>query len=471
MSADTTALDSDLLDGGSAADDSSRADEERYGWVIVGLAFIVLALTCGLTFYSMSAYINALVGESGFSLAVASAGPTMSAVLGGVGGLVTVRLMRALPLRTLLMIGAVGMSASTAAIGASHTWWQLWGAFALSGWFAAMVSGIPISALVARWFPAAPARPLTLAMTGLAFGGAVIPPVVLALLNGYGLTKGSVFIGIGLLVLVSIAIFFMKEPPAHLAPAPRSAMDDHLRPSFGNKLFVLLFVGFMFLVMSQVATTAHIVRMAHENGIGAAGLAVSCLAIGSLSGRLAGIPLLPILGLKRLMICVGILQGASQFVLSTAHSEIHLLIGALMMGLAMGNVVILMSLFAIEAYGLIEYPRMFSRLNLAGPLASGFGPLVVGILHGTFGGYEAPIMLMGAGSWIGAICLAASGVDTARKWGGLTPKGRQRQAHAMEEQAIEALLEDEAQHEGKTLGLADGVSDEIRSRPRVELTS
>jgi hypothetical protein len=391
---------------------------DRYGWVVVGLAFTILAITCGLTFYAMAAYIDSLVEESGFSLAVASAGPTMSAIVGGLGGLSVARMMRSIPIRTLLLIGAVGSGAAIAGIGAAQTTWQLWLAFAASGWFTAMASGIPLSALVARWFPAAPARPLTLAMTGLAFGGAVVPPVVLVVLGAFGLAKGSAIIGVVMTLLVGAAVMFLREPPAHLAAAAAAGSaapgaSSH-PPTVRTRLFGLLFLGFMALVMSQVATTTHIVRLTNENGIGAAGLAVSTLAIGSFTGRLAGIPLLTAVGLRRLTFGVGILQGASQLVLATAHTTPHLLIGAFLLGLAMGNVVVLMSLFAIEAYGLVEYPRMFARLNLAGPLASGFGPLVVGVLHGALDGYLGPLILMGAASVVGTVALFATGVDTER---------------------------------------------------------
>jgi MFS family permease len=391
--------------------------DDRYGRVIVSAAFAIMGVTGGLTFYAMSAYIDALVTARGFSLAVASAGPTWSAAFGGLGGLATARLMRTVSTRTLISIGTVGLGISTAGIGASHSAWQLWLAFALSGWFGAMASGIPVSALVARWFPTAPAQPLTIAMTGLAVGGAIIPPVVLAVLGAFGLTKGSAVLGLGLIVLVGSATFFVKEPPASHA-----AQEDKLAPQGGrasvwDKLFVMLFLGMLCLFLSQVATTAHMIRLAEENGTGGATLAVSVLAIGVFSGRLAGIPLLPSVGIKRITVGVALTQAVAQFVLSGAYSEWELFLGTFLLGVAMGNVSILQSLFAIEAYGLDEYPRMFSRINLAAPLGSGIGPLLVALLHGSLNGYRWPLVLMGLISVTGGIVLFSTGIDSANKRG------------------------------------------------------
>jgi MFS family permease len=391
--------------------------DERYGRVIISVAFAIMGVTGGLTFYAMSAYINALVSDRGFSLAVASAGPTWSAAFGGLGGLATAKLMKTVSTRTLLAIGTIGLGISTAGIGASHSVWQLWLAFALSGWFGAMASGIPVSALVARWFPAAPARPLTIAMTGLAVGGAIIPPVVLGVISAFGLTKGSVVLGLGLILIVGTANVFVKEPPASLAADTNKLTAQAGRASVRDKLFVMLFVGMLCLFLSQVATTAHMVRLAKENGTGGAALAVSVLALGVFAGRIAGIPLLPAVGLKRIAVGVALTQAAAQFVLSGAHSEWQLFLGTFLLGVAMGNVAILQSLFAIEAYGLDEYPRMFSRINLAAPLGSGIGPLIVALLHGSLNGYRWPLILMGLISAVGGIVLFSTGIDSQSKMG------------------------------------------------------
>ncbi|MFF5010533.1 MFS transporter [Streptomyces phaeochromogenes] len=383
----------------------------RYGWVVVALAFTILSLVGGLTFYAMSAYINALVSERGFSLQVASAGPTMSAVFGGFGGLATARLMRTVSTRLIMAVGALGLGISVFGIGSSHAVWQLWGAFALSGWFSAMTSVIPVSSLVARWFPDAPARPLTLAMTGLSVGGAVVPPAVLGVLGAYGLTIGSAVLGGTVVVLIAVAVVFVKEPPARPAAAASGVVPGE-RPSLTEKRFVLLFLGMTCLFLSQVATTAHLVRLAEEDSIGGAALAVSILALGSFSGRIVGMPLLPRIGLRRLAVGVGVVQAAGQLMLSLSHTEVQLCVGTYLLGLAMGNVSILQSLFTIEAYGLDAYPWVLSRLSLADPIGAGLGPLLVGLMHGWFEGYQWALITMGVLSALGAVGLFLTGVDS-----------------------------------------------------------
>jgi MFS family permease len=406
--------------GGGVTAVPTRPGTDHDGWVVVGVAFTILSLIGGLTFYAMSAYINALVSDRGFSLPVASAGPTMSAAFGGLGGLATARLMRTVSTRLIMAAGALGLGLSIVGIGSSHAVWQLWAAFAASGWFSSMTSVIPVSSLVARWFPAAPARPLTLALTGLSVGGAVVPPVVLGVLGAWGLTVGSTVLGAAVVVLVAAAVVFVREPPADRTAATAGAVPGE-RPALAEKRFVLLFGGMTCLFLSQVAATAHLVRLTEENGTGGAALAVSILALGSFSGRIVGMPLLPLIGLRRLAVGVGLVQAAGQVMLALSGSRAELFAGTYLLGLAMGNVSVLQSLFTIEAYGLDDYPWMLSRVSLADPIGAGLGPLLVGLMHGWLDGYRWPLITMGALSVLGAVGLFLTGVDSPSSLRGRRP--------------------------------------------------
>ena len=399
------------------------------GWKVVGAGFAIMGISSGVTFYSMSAFLNGLVEQRGFSLAVASAGPTMSSIAGALGGLFTAWLMQRMTVRMIVAIGAVGMGGAMMLIGASHTIWQLWAAFALSGWFGAMTSGIPVTSLVARWFPIAPAKPLVLAQTGMSVGGALLPPVVLSIVNGWGLTAGGLLLG-GLMIAVLFgAAMFMREPPDD--PGKAKADPDGKRVSVLSPLFLTLVGGVLCLFVSQIATTFHVVRLAEENGTGGAAAAASVLAVGTFLSRLGGIPILPRIGLRAMTVAVAVTQAAAQFVLAGAYSEAQLFLGMFLLGVAMGNVSILSPLYIIEAYGLGDYPRLMARMGLAWPIGSGLGPLIVGLVHGATGGYPIPLILMGTLSLVGGASLFSTGIDSADK------RGRRRPV------PVEALAADE----------------------------
>lgn len=398
----------------------------RTGWTMVVAVFVILMTLNGLTFYSMSAYIDALVDERGMSLTLASSGPAVSSLVSGASGLVVARLIGVVPIRVLLVIGALGTACGLTAIGLSTRPWQLWASFALFGASSAWTSAGPCSALVSRWFPDSPAKPLAIAMTGLSAGGAFVPPIALALIDSHGVAAASRTIAIAVLIIVGLIAVILREAPA---PPPKRAADGstaQARASFGDRTFTCLFVGFGVIMLAQLGTGTHLVRLAREGGISSAALAVSTMALCSFGGRLGSIPILAAVGLRRFTIGLGALQVCALTTLATAGSELQLVLGAGMLGATTGNFIFLGSLYCIEAYGVADYPRMFARVNLSSPLGSGAGPLVIGIMATALGGYGLTLALMAIVSAIGTSCVVASGVDSARRG----PRGRRSQRRA-----------------------------------------
>ena len=387
----------------------------RTGWTMVGAVFVILATLNGLTFYSMSAYIDALVDERGMSLTLASSGPTVSSIAGGLSGLLVARLMRTVRIRTLMMVGALGTAVGLVAIGSSGSAWQLWISFAIFGGFAAATSANPGSTLVARWFPDSPARPLAIAMTGLSAGGAFVPPVSLGLIDAYGIDVASRIIAVSVVVIVVLVAIVVREAPPPVPKATAPGEREPVPASASGRRFYCMFIGFGILMMSQLGSGTHLVRLARETGIGSAALAVSVMAMCSFGGRLASIPILAGLGLRRFTLCIGSFQVLALLVLANANSVFLLVLGAGMLGATVGNIIFLSSLYCIEAYGLVEYPRMYARVNLSSPIGAGAGPLVVGVLATALDGYGLTLTLMACVSAVGTVLLVASGVDSTRR--------------------------------------------------------
>lgn len=401
----------------SAGPPSAQAPQlsRRTGWTMVGAVFVILTTLNGLTFYSMSAYIDALVDERGMSLTLASSGPTVSSIVSGLSGLVVARLIGVVPIRILLIVGAVGTACGLAAIGSSTKPWQLWASFALFGASSAWTSAGPCSALVARWFPDSPARPLAIAMTGLSAGGAFVPPIALALIDRHGVAAASRTIAVAVLLIVGLIAIIVREAPAPARPSAGLGSGEPARASFRDRRFACLFAGFGIVMLAQLGTGTHLVRLARENGIAGAAVAVSAMAVCSFGGRLCAIPVLAALGLRRFTIALGVLQVAALLTLSMAGGQAQLVLGAAMLGATTGNFIFLGSLYCIEAYGLADYPRMFARVNLSSPLGSGAGPLVIGVMATALGGYGLTLVLMAVVSAAGTTLLVSSGVDSARR--------------------------------------------------------
>jgi MFS family permease len=386
------------------------------GWVAVGGVFAVLAVGTGVGFYATSAYVAALTHERGFGLALASSGPTLSFVCAGLGGMVAARLLPRVGVRPLLLIGAVGTAAGLVVLGRAGSAWALWLAFALSGGVGALMTVVPCTSLVTRWFPGNPAKALTIATTGMSAGGAVIPPFVVLLIDRYGFRTATVWLAVGAVVVVVVVVSLVREPAAPDTPAmvvvePVDAAID--RPRW---TFPVLGVAFGLLMLSQVGAVTHVLTIADDRGIGGGALALTALAAASVAARLLGIPLLSGVGLLRFSCTVALVQAVAMALLALAGDLTTLVVATALLGVTVGNAVVLMPLHMLHAYGMRRFDRVFARLNLVSTAGTAGGPLVLGLLHDLLGGYGPALALLSGGSGVAAVLLFVARVDTGRRW-------------------------------------------------------
>jgi hypothetical protein len=82
-------------------------------------------------------------------------------------------------------------------------------------------------------------------------------------------------------------------------------------------------------------------------------------------------------------------------------------------GATVGNILMLQPLLIAERFGVLDYPRIFSRSQVITTLGIALGPLVLGWLHDHAGGYDTSYMVAAACSIAGALMIASGGSATA----------------------------------------------------------
>ncbi|MEO3855870.1 MFS transporter [Acrocarpospora sp. B8E8] len=417
---------------GRATRDGAR--RRAAAWIAVAGVFVVLATATGVGFYATSAYVAALTGERGFSLATASSGPTLSFVLAGLGGVLAAWLLPRLGVRPLLLIGAAGSGIGLFLLGLAESPASLWLSFALTGGVGALMAVVPCTSLITRWFHPTPAKALTIATTGMSAGGAVVSPFVVLLIERYGLRTGTGLLAVLSVTVVTLVAVILREPrdgaavppaatQATAAARPATAMtvsmaaelaaspagDEPPRPVW---TFPVLSLAFGLLMLSQVGVVTHLLPIARDAGVGGAGFALTALAVSSVCARLLGIPLLSRFGLLRFSCAVAALQAAAMALIAVSGDLPVLVLSTALLGATVGNAVVLMPLHILAAYGLGRFDRLFARLNLVSTIGTAGGPLVLGLLHGAFAGYRVALLLLAAGSGIASALLFACHIDT-----------------------------------------------------------
>ncbi|MET0767627.1 MAG: MFS transporter [Aeromicrobium sp.] len=395
--------------------------------ITLSVVFVLLALVVGMTFYSTSVYLDRLTVDGRFTVTQVAFGATLSSLAGGVAGLGVARLLRTTRIRLLLVLGGLGSFLAMCALGASQEPWQLWAAYIALGAAGSLIGALTLTELLARTFRPTPGPAITIASSGMSIGGALIPPIVAVVLDQLGVLMGSVAIGAAILVIATIAAIVVVEPP-RIPQDPQSPQEDvavapalrgggqrlwsWLRRNRPTPVMVLLMIGFGLLIMSQNATMIHILRLATDRGIGGAEIALSVVAATSFVSRFIGMGVLTRVGIRWFALAIALCQAAAQCVLAGATDITHLLVGAMLLGITVGNVFVLSSLFVLSGFSLAQYAGVYALVSLAMTLGGAIGPLVLALGATFLGSYFWPLVAVGIGSALGGVALVASRIDS-----------------------------------------------------------
>ena len=135
-------------------------------------------------------------------------------------------------------------------------------------------------------------------------------------------------------------------------------------------------------------------------------LMMMILPLASVAGRLAGGFLLervPMFGFTAVMM---FLQAAALGLLGLAQSAVLICLGLALLGITVGNLLMLQPLIIAERYGLLDYSRLFAWANLASVAGVAAGPGVLGWLVGVHLSYHIPFLVAGGfGALAGSVFL------------------------------------------------------------------
>ena len=110
-------------------------------------------------------------------------------------------------------------------------------------------------------------------------------------------------------------------------------------------------------------------------------LVVAILPIASITGRLAGGWVLDHVPTRAFAIFMMILQAISLAFLAGGFSPLSLCVGLALFGITVGNLLMLQPLLIAEAFGVRDYPRIFSLSNFMTSWGTAAGPGVMGIAY------------------------------------------------------------------------------------------
>jgi len=367
------------------AADLAAQTTSRYGWVIVAAMFVTQTVSSGLGFYNMSVYMTEFSRSLDVALAQVSFAVTLFFMVGGITGMYVARLLERVHVRWIMVTGALLGGAALSAAALVDALWQLYALFILFGIGYTCVSLVVATTLITQWFPG-PTRSvaLSVASTGLSFGGVIITPATAYLFNIYGAPATIPWLGVAFAGLIlPLALWVVRPAPQQVMGANHSnAGRWSYRAAIRSRFFVLLSLGYVFCQASQVGGIAHLYnRVEGMAGFEKAATAVQVLTICSILGRIAGGWLVMHVAIRSFALLNLLVQMAGLTLLSMAQDSDSVLIGAGLFGISIGNLLMLQPLWLAEAFVGSAYARVFALSNAATLLGVALGPFVLGVAY------------------------------------------------------------------------------------------
>jgi MFS family permease len=405
-------------------DAASRADRFPGPRVVVG-SFLILMTSSGLSFYGLAVYLNAFSKERGWSLASISLATTLFFIIGGIVGVAVARVISRRDVRYVIVFGGVLGGGALAVLGQVEERWQLYAVYAVFAVGFAAAGLIPVTTVVTRWYHVRRSVALSIASTGLSVGGIVLTPVAKWMIDERGLAASTPWLAvIWVLGTVPFALWLIRSNPEEMGWRPDGVRVQPDSPSFvlrgtafsdaiRTRFYVCVTAAYVLLMGAQVGGIQQLVKLAEERtSAETATFATIALASMSVLARLAGGRVITNLPMAKVTVVLGVAQAASLAWLAFAYSTVALFAAILLFGATVGNLLMLQPLLVAERFGVLDYPRIFSRSQFVTMFGTAGGPLVLGWLYDNAGGYRTSYLVAAGCSMTGAVVLSLGGPAT-----------------------------------------------------------
>lgn len=381
--------------------------------MVAGL-FVVLTISSGLGFYNLSVYMNVLAAAKGFSVSALSVAVGVFFIVGGVAGMWVAALLNRFDVRLVMVAGALLAGGALGSSGWASELWQVYALYLLFGLGNSAVSIVTSTTLVTRWFPGrSRSVALSVASTGLSMGGVLITPLSARLFANLGLETvmpwlGAAFCG----VIVPVALLVIRPHPVVASQTTeRASLRQGWRygAAVRSRFFPLVTAAYVLCMAAQVGGIAHLYNRAEaEVGYAVAATAVQVLTVMSILCRLLGGLLVTRVPIRAFTLGNLLGQCAGLLVIAAAAGPVGILLGAGLFGATVGNLLMLHPLLLAEAFGVRDYPRIFSLSNALTTVGVAGGPVMLGLLY-DFQGYGHAYLVAAALSLGASLVMLTAG--------------------------------------------------------------
>jgi MFS family permease len=188
-----------------------------FGWNVVAGTFVMAIFAWGLGFHGTAVYVHQVSSGKGWSVGLVSAAVTFHLLVGAVVVTQLPKLFRSYGLPNVVRVGSIALAIGLAGWALAREPWQLFLAAVFSGGGWVALGAVTVNAVVSGWFNQKRPAALSMAYNGASLGGAVVPPLLVALTASMGFDSAVMIVaGAAVLTVWLLAAFVFSKTPAML---------------------------------------------------------------------------------------------------------------------------------------------------------------------------------------------------------------------------------------------------------------
>jgi MFS family permease len=384
----------------------TRGDAQKdffYGWVIVFIATLAMAITNGLTTLGIAVFskpireefVNSGIVPHRESESMIAAAGYLTFLLAGFIAPLAGFLIRRFGLKLLMIIGCVMLGAALLLHSRAHDEATIYAARILMGISLGFVGVMPNVVLVSNWFKGSRGTALGIAVTGTSMGGVIIPLIATPLVIRYDWRIAMMLVSLLVwLVLLPAVIFLVKERPDDVEiAADEAAAEDVNGFTLGRALltpvFWVLALCAAAIFYSIFMTTQQFILYLETPRIGVvpliAGYYLSILFAVSIAGKFFFGWLSDKFPPQRvILICCAVMFLATLILLGlNAGNAIFFIV---LFGFGYGGSFALLQILVAEFFGRREYGKILGLIVMIEMIGAAVGGKVTGYFADADGG-------------------------------------------------------------------------------------
>lgn len=380
-------------------------------------AFVVLFCIVGLALWGLPFYDDFMVQRFGWTRSQVTSGNALSKlVVGPLFGFIAGWIIDRFGARRVMMAGILMAGGALVGLG----WVSTLGMFYLFYFFNALgyVCGgpLPNQVLLSRWFDKSRGKAMGFAYLGIGIGGATVPWISHALVQGFGWQAALRLLGVLIVVVALPLAFFVKEAPPRLPLDRTMGGTTQAMSAFQTLPFYLLTLGSVCSIAAVSGTQQNLKlflsldrHFTQSDSARVLSLVLSFSIVGRLlMGSPADrFPKKYVMLLTYLLVAVGIP------LLFLAHSQVALYASAAVFGAGLGGEYMIIPLMTAKLFGMHVLGRLLGVILTTGGLAEAISPWLTGRLRDATGTYSASCFRLVGIALRGAI--AVLGLPQRRK--------------------------------------------------------